>query len=117
MPGWRWIYTPGHTTGHISLFRDEDRALIAGDAFITVKQESAMAVLAQSLGVHGPPAYFTPDWIMAKQSVERIAALEPDWAVTGHGKTISGDFLRTSLKKLVMDFDTTEIPDNGKYVH
>ncbi len=25
MPGWRWIYTPGHTAGHVSLFRDDDR--------------------------------------------------------------------------------------------
>lgn len=21
-PGWRWIHTPGHTAGHVSLFRD-----------------------------------------------------------------------------------------------
>ncbi|HAQ07304.1 MAG TPA: MBL fold metallo-hydrolase [Bacillus bacterium] len=117
MPGWRWIFTPGHTAGHVSLFRDEDRALIAGDVFITVKQESALAVLAQTLEIHGPPAYFTPDWMMAKQSVERITALEPDWAVTGHGKSIGGDFLLNSLKKLLTDFETTEIPHNGKYVH
>jgi glyoxylase-like metal-dependent hydrolase (beta-lactamase superfamily II) len=40
MPGWQWIHTPGHTEGHISLFRERDRTLIAGDAFSTVKQES-----------------------------------------------------------------------------
>ncbi len=28
MPGFRWIHTPGHAPGHISFFRDEDRALI-----------------------------------------------------------------------------------------
>jgi len=40
MDGWRWIHTPGHTEGHISLFRESDRILIAGDAFTTTKQES-----------------------------------------------------------------------------
>lgn len=29
MPGWKWIHTPGHTPGHISLFREKDRVLIA----------------------------------------------------------------------------------------
>ena len=31
MPGWRWIHTPGHSPGHVSLWREADRALIAGD--------------------------------------------------------------------------------------
>ena len=35
LPGWRWIHTPGHTAGHISLFRDSDRTLLAGDALTT----------------------------------------------------------------------------------
>ncbi|MGF2616056.1 MBL fold metallo-hydrolase [Rossellomorea aquimaris] len=39
LPDWRYIQTPGHTPGHISLFRDRDQALIAGDAFINVEQE------------------------------------------------------------------------------
>src|SRR5215217_1633972 len=47
LPGWRWIHTPGHTPGHISLWRDADRTIIAGDAFITTRQESAFAVALQ----------------------------------------------------------------------
>jgi hypothetical protein len=39
MPGWRWMHTPGHTEGHVCLFRNSDRTLIAGDAFTTTKQE------------------------------------------------------------------------------
>src|SRR3954469_17389390 len=31
MPGWKWLPTPGHSPGHISLWREADRALIAGD--------------------------------------------------------------------------------------
>src|SRR5262249_21501064 len=65
MPGWRWLHTPGHTAGHVSLFRDEDRVLIAGDAFTTVAQESFLAVLTQARHVHRPPAYFPTDWSAA----------------------------------------------------
>ncbi|PEE03322.1 MBL fold metallo-hydrolase, partial [Bacillus pseudomycoides] len=36
MSEWRWVHTPGHTPGHISLFRKTDHFLIAGDAFVTV---------------------------------------------------------------------------------
>src|SRR3954467_14621253 len=24
MPGWRWLFTPGHTPGHVSFWREED---------------------------------------------------------------------------------------------
>ena len=33
-----------------------------GDAFVTTRQESAVAALTKPQEVHGPPAYFTPDW-------------------------------------------------------
>jgi glyoxylase-like metal-dependent hydrolase (beta-lactamase superfamily II) len=35
MPGWRWIHTPGHTAGHVSLFRDADRTLIRPGSLVT----------------------------------------------------------------------------------
>lgn len=53
MPGWCCIHTPGHTAGPVALFRHADRTLIAGDAFVTTKQESALAVLTQREEVHG----------------------------------------------------------------
>ncbi|HEX5166871.1 MAG TPA: MBL fold metallo-hydrolase [Thermomicrobiales bacterium] len=37
MPGWRWMQTPGHAPGHVALFREADRTLIAGDAFVTTQ--------------------------------------------------------------------------------
>jgi glyoxylase-like metal-dependent hydrolase (beta-lactamase superfamily II) len=61
MPGWKWIHTPGHTEGHISLFREKERVLIAGDALSTVKQESFISVATQSENISGPPKYFTID--------------------------------------------------------
>ena len=39
LPDWKWIHTPGHSPGHVSFFREKDRVLIVGDAFVKVKQE------------------------------------------------------------------------------
>jgi len=117
VPDWRWIHTPGHTKGHISLFRDRDRALIAGDAFITVKQESALAVITQEQEVHGPPAYFTTDWQTAWESVKRLEALHPSVAITGHGIPMAGNDLAHGLGKLAREFDKLAIPEQGRYVH
>ncbi|MEF2964260.1 MBL fold metallo-hydrolase [Paenibacillus sp. M1] len=113
---WRWVATPGHSPGHISLFRDRDRTLIAGDAFITVKQESALAVMQQSKELHGPPMYFTPDWGRAEESVKALAALDPETAVTGHGQPMSGEELRGGLKRLADHFNELAVPKQGKYV-
>jgi glyoxylase-like metal-dependent hydrolase (beta-lactamase superfamily II) len=116
MPGWRWIHTPGHTPGHVSLFRVEDSCLIAGDAFVTTKQESLYAVLTQKQEVHGPPAYFTPDWASARRSVERLAALRPSIAATGHGVPMHGQDLISGLERLVAEFEHVAVPDHGRYV-
>jgi glyoxylase-like metal-dependent hydrolase (beta-lactamase superfamily II) len=116
MPGWLWIHTPGHTAGHVSLLRDADRLLVAGDAFVTTKQESALAVATQRREIHGPPAYFTPDWFTARRSVEALAALEPRMAVTGHGVPMQGAELREGLRRLAREFDTLAVPAHGRYV-
>lgn len=117
MPEWHWVHTPGHTPGHISLFRKRDRALIAGDAFITVKQESALAVMTQESEIHGPPAYFTTDWESAWNSVKKLASLRPQFAITGHGLPVSGEELSRGLHTLASAFDKLAIPHHGRYVH
>lgn len=117
MPGFRWLHTPGHTVGHIALYRDSDRLLIAGDAFVTVKQEYLYKVITQEQEISGPPRYFTPDWGQAKNSVQTLANLSPFVAVTGHGKPMSGEILSTSLKQLSKDFDEIARPDYGRYLH
>jgi glyoxylase-like metal-dependent hydrolase (beta-lactamase superfamily II) len=116
MPGWRWIHTPGHTAGHVSLFRDADRTLVAGDAFVTTRQESLLAVAAQAAEVHGPPAYFTPDWEHARRSVEQLAALEPEVAATGHGIPMFGEEMRRALHALARNFEREAVPARGRYV-
>lgn len=114
--GWRWIHTPGHTEGHISLFREKDRALIVGDAFVTVNQESLYEVLTQKLEIHGPPKYLTPDWETSWQSVKTLENLHPLIAVTGHGQPVIGEWLKNNLAYLSKEFDKIAIPERGKYV-
>lgn len=116
MPGWRWIRTPGHSDGHVSFFRDADRCLIAGDAFVTTKQESLYAVATQKEEICGPPAYFTPDWASARRSVETLAALKPAIAATGHGTPMRGAELQAGLARLAAHFGEEAVPDHGRYV-
>lgn len=116
LPEWRWIPTPGHSPGHVSLFRETDRTLIAGDAFITVRQDSLFKVIVQYEEICGPPRYFTTDWKAAKESVQRLEALKPAAAVTGHGVPVYGDELTQGLAKLVGQFDRVAVPDYGRYV-
>ena len=113
--GWRWIHTPGHTPGHVSLFRDADRTLVSGDAVITTKQESMTAVIMQRYELHGPPAYFTSDWTSARQSVRTLAALAPSVIVAGHGQPWSGEAMRERLYVLADQFDAVERPHFGRY--
>ncbi|WP_277678061.1 MBL fold metallo-hydrolase [Gracilibacillus dipsosauri] len=117
MPEFKWIHTPGHSPGHVSFFRESDRVLIAGDAFITVKQENLFKVLTQDKEISGPPRYLTTDWKAAKESVHKLASLKPTIALTGHGSPLSGELLTESLDKLDKNFDKIAKPDYGKYIN
>ncbi|MBP3951041.1 MBL fold metallo-hydrolase [Bacillus suaedae] len=117
MSEWRWIHTPGHSPGHISLYREKDGVLIAGDAFVTVKQDSLYKVLTQTKELSGPPRYLTTDWEAARESVQTLEALKPTMAITGHGLPMYGVDLETNLNKLANHFDEIAKPDYGRYVH
>ena len=115
MPGWRWIHTPGHSPGHVSLWRETDRVLIAGDAFVTTTPESAYATALQSAEMHGPPRYFTIDWSASGRSVRDLAALLPDLVITGHGRAMKGAAMAEALAALARDFDRVAVPKHGRY--
>jgi len=115
LPDWHWIATPGHSPGHISLFRAWDRLLVAGDAVVTTRQESTFDVITQREVVWRPPAYFTSDWIAAQRSVERLAALDPNALATGHGHVLYGERMRDGLRSLAANFDRIR-PSTGRYV-
>jgi len=116
LPGWQWIHTPGHTPGHVSFFRESDRTLIAGDAFVTVRTDSFYKVIIPKEEINGPPRYYTTDWDAAFESVKKLEALKPEVVITGHGPAMEGDELRIGLKELADDFYELAVPMYGKYV-
>jgi glyoxylase-like metal-dependent hydrolase (beta-lactamase superfamily II) len=117
MPEWEWYHTPGHAPGHVSLFRARDRLLLAGDAIVAVRQESAIAVMNQQpQEVRPPPAYFTIDWTAAYESIERLRSLEPAVAGTGHGWPLRGQKLKRGLQELEERFEQVGLPKRGRYV-
>ncbi len=113
---WRWVHTPGHSPGHISLWREADRVLIAGDAVITTRQESALAVALSTPELHGPPAYFTTDWDPANASARKLAELNPDLLVAGHGAPMIGPVMRQALHLPAEQFEERAVPRTGRYL-
>ena len=115
LPGWQIIHTPGHTPGHVSFFRPSDRTLLVGDAFCTTKPESFFeAAIAQHPELHGPPSYFTSNWDAARDSVRKLANLEPIVLAPGHGKPLSGPDVSLALRQLSAGFDTIAVPANER---
>jgi len=74
------LETPGHSAGHISLWREADRTLICGDVITTMDVNTTLP------GLHEPMPYFTPDPAVNRVSIRRIAELEPAVVCVGHGK-------------------------------
>jgi glyoxylase-like metal-dependent hydrolase (beta-lactamase superfamily II) len=60
--------------------------------------------------------YFTNDWGKAKRSVERLAALDPEIVVPGHGRPMRGEGMRAALRELAARFDELAVPEHGRYV-
>jgi len=116
LDNWQYFHTPGHSPGHVSFFRERDRILIAGDAFVTCKQESAFASLTQKKKLSGPPKYFTNNWAAAEESVRILTDLGPLVAATGHGVPMQGNELKEGLEELTENFQAKAIPKHGRYV-
>jgi glyoxylase-like metal-dependent hydrolase (beta-lactamase superfamily II) len=76
--GLRVLHAPGHTPGHIALYSSERRVLFAGDA------------LMNTFGLRLPMPMSSHDMGQARASVARLAELEFDVALPGHGAPIVG---------------------------
>jgi len=110
---WRVIETPGHTPGHVSLYREEDGVLIAGDAFCTIDQDSLIGVLSKKPQVNRPPAYYTINWEQAHESVRKLSQLSPRLLAAGHGEPMGGEEAQRQLRDLAESFPA---PTYGRYV-
>jgi len=80
--GFRVLDVPGHSAGHIALWRESDRTLILGDVL------NGMNVITGIPGLHEPPDFFTPDPVRNRESARRLAALEPALVCFGHGAPV-----------------------------
>jgi glyoxylase-like metal-dependent hydrolase (beta-lactamase superfamily II) len=112
---WEVIHTPGHTPGHISLFRKKDGVLIAGDALSTTNQNSLTSVIKQEKVLHGPPSYYTINWQQAKKSVFDLSNRMPKAVGAGHGLPMFDNELYIGLERLKLKFESSEIPSEGHY--
>ena len=111
--GWRWVFTPGHAPGHVSLFRDSDRTLLAGDAVVTMNMDSWVEMVAKQreLATGGSP--FISDWNEYAQSLHTLAELSPVTLAAGHGYPMSSGELPGDLERFARHFSA---PPHGRYV-
>lgn len=82
------VHTPGHSPGHASYLHHDSGVLITGDAIFNV------------LGIRWPVKAFCTDFVMTKQTAERLTTLDYTTAAFTHGPEIRdrpreaiGDFL------------------------
>lgn len=80
--GLQIVATPGHTPGHISVYDPVGRVLVAGDALVG---------RADGGGIAGPDAAYTQDMDAAHASVRRLAELDVDTVLFGHGEPVEED--------------------------
>lgn len=81
--GFTVLDTPGHSPGHVSLWRESDRVLVCGDVFFN------MHLLTTVPGLRQPPGPFTFDPAQNRLSERRLAALAPRVVGFGHGPVLA----------------------------
>ncbi|MFW5434536.1 MBL fold metallo-hydrolase [Paenibacillus apiarius] len=74
------IDTPGHTPGHISLYHQPSKSLIAGDAMVIADGE-----------LHGPNPQYSLDIDTAISSLNKLAQFEIDTVICYHGGVFQGN--------------------------
>lgn len=89
------IFTPGHTPGHISLYHQPTKTLIAGDA--TVSQNGKIL---------GPNPQATPDMAQAWESVKKFAAFDVAQLICYHGG-LCADHVNAQLRELAQHANPT----------
>ena len=111
--GWTWLHTPGHSPGHVSLWRASDRTLLAGDAVATMDLDSWATQLTHARALDRPPVPFTPDWDAADASIRALAELRPRAIGAGHGRAMAGLYVADALQRFAT---VRHRPTEGRYV-
>jgi glyoxylase-like metal-dependent hydrolase (beta-lactamase superfamily II) len=89
--GTRVIFTPGHTPGHLSLYLERLKVLVAGDA-----------LTAEGGHLNGPNPSMTLEMRTAIQSIRRLADLEIDTIVCYHGGVV-GEDANGQLRRVIQE--------------
>lgn len=87
--GFRVLHLPGHAPGLIGLFRDSDRLALVSDCFYTLDPQTGLK--GQTRVPH--PA-FNLNTEQARDSMRKVAALQPSAAWAGHADPVTGDVRR-----------------------
>jgi glyoxylase-like metal-dependent hydrolase (beta-lactamase superfamily II)/predicted ester cyclase len=91
--GFRVVHLPGHAPGMIALFREGDRLALTSDCFYVIDPETSRKVPP------GPPhRAFNMDTEQARESIRKLAALDPAAAWPGHADPLTGD-VRAQLER------------------
>jgi glyoxylase-like metal-dependent hydrolase (beta-lactamase superfamily II) len=77
--GFRVLETPGHTAGHLSFWREQDRVLVLGDVLANIPIWTGLPKLRE------PQRIFSLDPALNRQSAWRLAELQPRLTCFGHG--------------------------------
>jgi len=95
--GFRVVHFPGHAPGLIGLWRESDRLAIVSDVVYLI--DSARLKPLPSGEISVPHPAWAWDHAKAKESVRKLAALEPAVLCTGHAEPLRGENLRDALER------------------
>jgi glyoxylase-like metal-dependent hydrolase (beta-lactamase superfamily II) len=84
--GFRVVHLPGHAPGLIGLFRASDRLALVSDTVYTLDSQSGRREPA-----HVPHPAFNQDTEQARESIRKLAALDPTTVWAGHADPVTGD--------------------------
>jgi hydroxyacylglutathione hydrolase len=95
--GFRVLHFPGHAPGLIGLWRESDRVALVSDVAYLV--DSARLKPLPEGEVSIPHPAWAWDHQKAKESLRRLAALDPKVLGTGHEHPLRGEHLRETLER------------------
>ena len=93
--GFRVLHLPGHAPGQIGLWRESDRLAIVSDTLFVFNPFSVLAIPGEP---RMPPAAVRPLPDAARESIRKVAALDPAVVWIGHYGPIEGD-ARSKLER------------------
>jgi hydroxyacylglutathione hydrolase len=96
--GFRVLHFPGHAPGLIGLWRESDRVALVSDVIYLIDSTKMGRPLPKGEASVPHPAW-NWDHAKAKQSIRKLAALEPTLVCTGHDEPLRGENLRPALER------------------